>query len=45
MPSGSINRWLVPDLRTAASLFGLYDRSMYPLGIEPSLGNNSRVGG
>ena len=43
MPSGSVNRWLVPDLRTAASLFGLYDRSLYPLGIEPSLGNNLSV--
>ena len=43
MPSGNVNRWLVPDLRTAASLFGLYDRSLYPLGIEPSLGNNLSV--
>ena len=33
----------IPDLRTAASLFGLYDRSLYPLGIEPSLGNNLSV--
>ena len=40
MPSGSVNRWLIPDLRTAASLFGLYDRSIYPIGIEPALGNN-----
>jgi TonB-dependent receptor len=43
MPSGSINKWLVPDLRTAASLFQLYNESIYPLGIEPALGNNQSV--
>jgi TonB-dependent receptor len=43
MPSGNVNRWLVPDLRTAASLFGLYDRSVFPLGIETALGNNLSV--
>lgn len=43
MPSGSVTKWLVPDLRTAAYLFKLYDTTVFPLGIEPSLGNNLSV--
>lgn len=42
-PSGNVMSWLVPDVRTAGKLFNLYDRSVFPMGIEPSLGNNQSV--
>jgi TonB-dependent receptor len=42
-PSGTPSSWIVPNLDAAASLFGLYDRSQFPLGIEPALGNNYSV--
>jgi iron complex outermembrane recepter protein len=35
--------WIIPDLDAAASLFGLYDRTAFPLGIEPALGSNYSV--
>jgi TonB-dependent receptor len=34
---------VVPDLKVAADLWNLYDRSVFPLGIEPALGNNYSV--
>jgi iron complex outermembrane recepter protein len=43
VPQGTPTRWLIPDLRSAASLFNLYDRSVFRLGIEPVLGNNYAV--
>jgi TonB-dependent receptor len=43
MPSGNVRRWLIPDLTAAGNLFNLYDRSVYPMGIEPALGNNQSV--
>jgi iron complex outermembrane recepter protein len=43
LPAGSATRWLVPDVGTAARLFGLHDESIFPLGIEPSIGNNRGV--
>jgi iron complex outermembrane recepter protein len=42
-PSGTPRTWLMPDLHRAASLFGLYDPSLFPLGIEPALSNNYSV--
>ena len=43
IPSNNTNSWLIPNLTSAARLFGLYDQSVFPLGIEPSLGNNASV--
>lgn len=43
VPNGTATSWIIPDLRQAASLFGLNDRSVFPLGIEPALGNNFSV--
>lgn len=43
VPAGATTSWLIPDVDRAASLFGLYDRSLFPLGIEPALGNNFQV--
>lgn len=42
-PSGTVLRWLVPDVRAAGGLFNLYDEGVFPLGIETSLGNNQKV--
>jgi len=43
IPGGNTNRWLMPNVGAAANLFDLYDRSVFPLGIEPALGNNAAV--
>jgi TonB-dependent receptor len=43
LPAGSTTTWLIPDLAAANSLFGLYDTANFPMGIEPSLGNNRSV--
>ena len=44
VPGGQrTTRWLIPDLDAAAQLFDLYDRTLFPLGIEPALGNNYAI--
>lgn len=43
IPAGSTTTWLIPDLATAAGLFGLYNTANYPMGIEPALGNNNAI--
>jgi iron complex outermembrane recepter protein len=43
MPAGSVTTWLSPDVEKAASLFNLYDRSVFPLGPEPALGSNFQI--
>ncbi|HEY5759706.1 MAG TPA: TonB-dependent receptor, partial [Steroidobacter sp.] len=43
VPSGAARSWIMPDINQAAALFGLYDRSLFPLGIEPALGNNYNI--
>jgi iron complex outermembrane recepter protein len=40
---GTPTTWLIPDINAAAAQFGIYDRSRFPLGIEPALGNNFSV--
>ncbi len=35
--------WVVPNVKAAGQLMGLYDPALYPLGIEPILGNNYSV--
>ena len=42
-PSGTTLRWLVPNVRQAGELLNLYDRTLFPMGPEPSLGNNQEV--
>jgi iron complex outermembrane receptor protein len=44
LPTGLPTTWLVPDINAAAALWNLYDTSVFPLGIEPALGNNNSVG-
>ena len=43
VPGGTPRSWIIPDIDAAAALFGIYDRSRFPLGIEPALGNNFSV--
>jgi TonB-dependent receptor len=43
IPAGNQNSWLAPNLQVAANLMNLYDQSVFPLGIEPALGNNFEV--
>lgn len=43
IPGGNTNSWLIPNLGSAADLLNLYDQSIFPLGIEPALGNNAAV--
>jgi TonB-dependent receptor len=40
LPSGSVTSWLIPDIVVANNLFNL---GSFPLGPEPSLGNNRTV--
>ncbi len=40
VPAGGTRSWVIPDLKRAAQLFGLYDRSLFPLGPELALSNN-----
>ncbi|MBC7768477.1 MAG: TonB-dependent receptor [Phycisphaerales bacterium] len=35
--------WAVPNVQTAAGLWGLYDQSNFRTGIEPILGNNAAI--
>jgi TonB-dependent receptor len=42
-PGGTATSWLVPSLAVATSALSLYDRSLFPLGREPALGNNNGV--
>jgi len=43
MPAGSTTTWLTPDLIAAVDALQLNDRSIYPIGIQPALGNNNEV--
>jgi iron complex outermembrane receptor protein len=42
-PAANQNTWLMPDIDAANGLFNLYDRSVFPLGIEPVLNNNYTI--
>lgn len=43
VPAGTTTSWLIPDHAAANRLFDLYNTSAFPMGIEPSLGNNRSV--
>jgi iron complex outermembrane receptor protein len=43
LPTGLPTQWLVPDINAAASLWDLYNTSVFPMGIEPTLGNNNAI--
>jgi len=43
LPPGLVTTWLVPDVGAAASLWDLYNTSVFPMGIETALGNNRSV--
>lgn len=43
LPAGLTSTWAAPDVNAAAALWGLYNTSVFPLGIEPALGNNFTI--
>jgi iron complex outermembrane recepter protein len=43
IPSGTATTWLIPDMNAAVGVLDLNDAALYPLGIEPSLGNNNEI--
>jgi TonB-dependent receptor len=43
MPAGSATTWLTPDLIAAVDALDLNNPTLYPMGIEPVLGNNNEV--
>jgi iron complex outermembrane recepter protein len=43
VPNGTPTSWIVPNIDAAGSMFGLYDRSLFPLAIGPALGNNYQI--
>ncbi|MEQ1819417.1 MAG: TonB-dependent receptor [Terricaulis sp.] len=43
LPNGLATAWAAPDIDAAASLWGLYNNSVFPMGIEPALGNNFTI--
>jgi iron complex outermembrane receptor protein len=43
MPAGSTTTWLTPDLIAAVDVLDLNNAGLYPMGIEPVLGNNNEV--
>ena len=43
MPAGSVTTWLTPDLIAAVDALDLNNPSIYPMGIQPVLGNNNEV--
>jgi iron complex outermembrane receptor protein len=43
LPSGSVTSWLSPDLIAAVDALDLNNRALYPVGIQPVLGNNNQV--
>ena len=43
MPAGSVTTWLTPDLIAAVDALDLNNASLYPMGIQPVLGNNNEV--
>lgn len=43
LPTGLVTSWAAPDINVAAGLWGLYNPSIFPMGIEPALGNNFTI--
>jgi iron complex outermembrane recepter protein len=43
LPAGSVTSWLIPDLSVASDVLDLGNPSLYPMGIQPALGNNNEI--
>ncbi len=43
IPAGNTNTWLAPNVFAFAQLADLYNRTLFPMGIQPALGNNYSV--
>ena len=43
VPAGTVRTWLIPDLNAAVGALDLNNASIYPMGIQPALGNNYNI--
>ena len=43
LPAGSVTTWLIPDLSVAGDVLDLNNTAIYPMGIQPALGNNNEI--
>jgi iron complex outermembrane receptor protein len=43
IPAGTARTWLIPDMNAAVDVLDLNNSSLYPMGIQPSLGNNNEI--
>ncbi|MCX7359267.1 MAG: TonB-dependent receptor [Alphaproteobacteria bacterium] len=43
LPAGLPTSWAAPDVNVATALWGLNNQSLFPMGIEPALGNNFTI--
>lgn len=43
VPGGNTNTWLAPNVFAFANLANLYNTALFPMGIQPALGNNFAV--
>jgi outer membrane receptor protein involved in Fe transport len=43
IPAGNARTWLIPDMDAAVGVLDLNNSTLYPMGIQPSLGNNNEI--
>jgi TonB-dependent receptor len=43
LPAGAVTTWLIPDLSVAGDVLDLGNAAIYPMGIQPALGNNNEI--
>ncbi len=43
IPAGTVRTWLIPDMNAAIDALDLNNAALYPMGIEPALGNNNEI--
>jgi TonB-dependent receptor len=43
LPAGSTTRWLIPDMNAAVDVLDLNNPTLYPMGIQSTLGNNNEI--
>ncbi len=43
IPAGTARTWLIPDMDAAVGVLDLNNSTLYPMGIQPSLGNNNEI--
>ena len=43
IPAGTATTWLIPDMDAAVDVLDLNNATLYPMGIQPALGNNNEI--